>query len=137
MARAQSLRRELDIDGSIIYPIEIDEFAPGGLDVMGDAQDGTIEYKFRTGQKQMGEVGVVVNKKTDMAEFDIMMNFANDNKVRDITVIGRDANGTAVETHLFSECDCAVGMGSSFDRSGTDPDTQRFVLLPQTIEEIR
>lgn len=137
MARVRSLRREIDIDGSIIYPIEIDEFAPGGLDVLGDGVDGTTEYKFRTGQRQMGEVGVVVNRKSDMAEYDIMKNFADDNRSRDVFIVGRDENGNAAETFLFSDCDCAVAMGSKFDRKATDPDTQRFILLPHSIEEVR
>ncbi len=136
MSRIQNLRVELDIDGNTIYPVEMGEFAPGGKDTFGEGVDGNLKYKFKTAQKEIGEVEVIVNKKADRVEYDILNKFAKSNLAKDVIVSGLNNIDVVEEKFLFLACQCAVDNRSKPDRKSSEPDTQKFILLPKDIVEV-
>ena len=137
MSRIQSLKREVEISGKTIYPNVIGAFPPGGKDVIGEHPDGNDTYSFKTGQKVIPTIEVVVNKKADRYEYDTLMDFANSNTPEDVFIKGRNNSGVEEETFCLTECLCAIDDNSGADRSNSDPDTQKFLLLPKNIVPVR
>ncbi len=135
--RAQKLRRELQIGDKTIYPLSMGPVPPGGKPVVGEATDGNLTYSFLTGQETIPTIEVVVNKKSDRTEYNLLREWAKAKTAQDVFVSGRNVVDIVEETICLVDCQCALDEPNAMDRKGSDPDTQKFILLPQDIDEVK
>jgi len=135
MGRATSYNWEIEIDGKTIHPLSIGEFGEGEEGRV-ETADGNRKYKVRDQIFNIDEIEVVILITDDRNYYDIMQEWCLKGDIKDIYIIGRNAAGEAAMTFLCSNCDCAMGKKSPFDRKSKSEDTKKYMILPEYVEEI-
>jgi len=136
MSRVQSLSYELQIDNDTIYPISIGEFASGGVQNTATAFDGDVEYDYITGIRKVEQIPIEINKKRDKLEYNVMENWCKSFESKDVTIVGRDPNGNAVEQTALLECQCSRDKGNTKDRGSKESEKAKYNLLPRDTKPI-
>jgi hypothetical protein len=136
-ARAQSWNWEVNI-GTPINVQKIGEFSKGGEEGSIEVVDGSRRYKI--GDQIFGtdeiEISVLVKNANERAEYDALMSYAESSKPRDVYVTGRDGEGVAQMSFIFTNCRLRRGKLNAFDRKSKAEQTHTFFLLPENIEAV-
>lgn len=151
MARAVSWNWELQFGGTqggsvtnVVYPTSLGEFSEGEEGRI-DVADGDRKYKIRDQIYSIDEIEIAVLIKNDRREYDALWNWANSGTTQDAWLVakgaGRDQNsggGGREERMVFllTNCQCAMGKKSAFDRQSKTFETRKFFLIPEDIQEI-
>lgn len=159
MSRALSMNFEIQIEpgnpATYIYPSSIGEFSEGEEGRI-DVADGDRKYKIRDQIYDMGEVPFTILLRKDRREYNLLQNWAKavgDEAVKaSVYIVGRGAgkddmspaddglntgsNREEVFVFELSNCECAIGKKSAFDRQSKTFDSKNYVLIPTEIEDI-
>jgi len=150
MGRAVSWNWELQFGGtqgdsavSTVYPTSLGEFSEGEEGRI-DVADGDRKYKIRDQIYAIDEIEITVLIKNDRYEYDALWGWADSGGTQDAWLVakgaGRDAPGGGGREErmvfLLSQCQCAMGKKSAFDRQSKTFETRKFFLIPEDIQEI-
>jgi len=151
MGRAVSWNWELQFGGtqgdsavSTVYPTSLGEFSEGEEGRI-DVADGDRKYKIRDQIYAIDEIEITVLIKDKREEYDALWDWANRGDTQDAWLVakgaGRDTDsggGGRQERMVFllSNCQCAMGKKSAFDRQSKTFETRKFFLIPEDIEEV-
>ena len=149
--RAVSWNWELQFGGTqggsvtvVVYPTSLGEFGEGEEGRI-DVADGDRKYKIRDQIYAIDEIEITVLIKNDRYEYDALWGWADSGDTQDAWLVakgaGRDVSsgvGGREERMVFllSQCQCAMGKKSAFDRQSKTFETRKFFLIPEDIQEI-
>ena len=148
--RAVSWNWELQFGGGqgkssvVVYPTSLGEFSEGEEGRI-DVADGDRKYKIRDQIYAIDEIEITVLIKNDRYEYDALWGWANSGGTQDAWLVakgaGRDVDsgvGGREERMVFllSQCQCAMGKKSAFDRQSKTFETRKFFLIPEDVQEI-
>ena len=133
MAREMVLLWEFQVDGVIYYPISLTR--PSKKEGFIDAPvDGNIKYKIADGVKEIKEVEVKINVKTDLTAFAAMNALVAGQGLHDISIIARDRTQSAVMEYLLTDCEILAGETEPADRDSVAGEVANYIFLPQDVD---
>ncbi|MBU8901588.1 MAG: hypothetical protein KOO69_02500 [Victivallales bacterium] len=135
MSREMVLLWEFQVDGKTYYPISITK--PSKKEGFIDAPpDGALKYKIADGIKEIMEIEVKINIKTDLAAFTEMNALVDGQELHDISVIARDRTQMAVMEYLLTDCEILMGEAEIADRESVTGEIANYIFLPQDVDLI-
>jgi len=158
MSRAVSLNYEIQLpEGPAywIYPTSLGEFSEGEEGRI-DVADGDRKYKIRDQIYAIDEIPFTILLRKDRREYNILQAWCKavgDLAIKDpVYIVGRGAgrdgmspaddnlttsSGREIVIKFeLSNCECAMGKKSAFDRQSKTFDTMTYYLVPTDIEDV-
>ena len=133
MAREMVLLWEFQVDNVTYYPVSITR--PSKKEGFIDAPvDGDVKYKIADGVKEIKEIEVKINVKTDLASFTALNALVEGQELHDISVIARDRTQAPVLEYLLSDCEILMGDTESADRDSVAGEVANYIFLPQDVD---
>ncbi len=133
MAREMVLLWEFQVDNVVYYPVSITR--PSKKEGFIDAPvDGDVKYKIADGVKEIKEIEVKINVKTDLASFTALNALVEGQELYDISVVARDRTQAPVLEYLLTDCEILAGETEAADRDSVAGEVANYIFLPQDVD---